>query len=90
VHHFDENKRNNEPSNLVICQDRGYHLLLHIRQRTMKSGGDPNTERVCSRCSKVLPMAAFRAYRHVKADGRSSRCVDCLNECQAQWRAARQ
>ena len=31
--HLDGNPRNNAPSNLVICQDKAYHMLLHARQR---------------------------------------------------------
>lgn len=49
VHHFDENKHNNSPSNLVICQDQAYHRLLHVRQRVKAFGGDPNTQRICGR-----------------------------------------
>ncbi len=33
VHHVDGNHANNTPSNLVICQDHTYHVLLHRRQR---------------------------------------------------------
>ena len=31
VHHVDVNRRNNAPTNLVICQDAAYHKLLHAR-----------------------------------------------------------
>ena len=31
VHHVDENPHNNELSNLVVCQDNGYHRTLHRR-----------------------------------------------------------
>ena len=31
VHHHDKNIHNNNPSNLVICQDNIYHRLLHKR-----------------------------------------------------------
>jgi len=33
VHHVDLDKKNNKPSNLVICPDQAYHLLLHKRMR---------------------------------------------------------
>lgn len=36
VHHFDETKDNNENSNLVACNDWGYHQTLHKRTRALK------------------------------------------------------
>lgn len=33
VHHVDEDKKNNDPKNLVICPSQAYHLLLHKRMR---------------------------------------------------------
>jgi HNH endonuclease len=38
VHHVDGNKWNNTPTNLVICQDQAYHVLLHKRQRALARG----------------------------------------------------
>lgn len=49
VHHFDENKANNSPSNLVICPDRAYHFLLHQRQKAFDACGNPNWEK-CQFC----------------------------------------
>src|SRR5258708_6599812 len=45
IHHVDNNGLNNEHSNLVICQDHAYHMLLHARTRIVKAGGNPNTDR---------------------------------------------
>jgi len=36
VHHFDEVKDNNVNTNLVACQDWGYHQTLHKRTRRLK------------------------------------------------------
>jgi hypothetical protein len=44
VHHF-------TPSELVICQDRAYHMLLHVRQRAYEATGDPH-KRKCSLCKQ--------------------------------------
>jgi len=33
VHHVDGNRKNNEPTNLVVCPNQAYHLLLHKRMR---------------------------------------------------------
>jgi len=42
VHHVNENKRDNSPSNLVACDSTAYHHLLHRRQRAFYACGDPN------------------------------------------------
>lgn len=31
VHHANEDRRDNRPENLVICESQGYHRLLHAR-----------------------------------------------------------
>ncbi len=36
---------------LVICQDRAYHKLLHMRQRALKAGGKANW-RKCKYCKQ--------------------------------------
>jgi hypothetical protein len=51
VHHVDGNPTNNAHSNLVICEDRLYHKLLHYRQKVRAHGGDPNIHRLC--CSGI-------------------------------------
>ena len=35
VHHVDGQQWNNEPSNLVICPDQAYHMLLHRRMKEL-------------------------------------------------------
>jgi len=50
VHHVDENPSNNDPSNLVICPDDAYHLLLHQRLRAFAATGHYDW-RLCCRCS---------------------------------------
>src|SRR2546425_2225782 len=59
VHHHDENTLNDRNDNLVICEDRAYHLLIHMRMRVLKAGGDPDSEKICDRCEKPLPFSAF-------------------------------
>ncbi len=51
VHHVNGIKTDNKPSNLVICPDQAYHLLLHQRQRALKACGDP-TARKCWICKE--------------------------------------
>ena len=37
VHHINEDKTDNRPENLVICQDRTYHFLLHRRKKALQT-----------------------------------------------------
>lgn len=48
VHHFDGGKSGGQ---LVICQDRTYHALLHARQRAYEATGDAN-KKLCPYCHK--------------------------------------
>lgn len=59
VHHVDEDPSNNDPSNLVICENLAYHVLLHRRKRAYEATGDPNTRRcyLCGEHSDPLDMA---------------------------------
>lgn len=47
VHHVDGNKLNNENANLVLCPDRTYHMLLHIRAEARRVSGNPNNRKCC-------------------------------------------
>lgn len=87
IHHVDGNRRHNSHGNLVICQDKAYHKLLHARARIVAAGGNPNTERLCSRCRLVLPIASFG--RSSKRQlGTQNACKSCGNEYRSERRAA--
>lgn len=74
VHHFDGDGYNNDPANLVICQDAAYHSLLHVRQRVKAAGGDPNTQRICTRCKQLKFASELVGGRFVT----SNKCRECI------------
>ncbi len=51
VHHVNEDSSNNTNSNLVICQNQAYHMLLHARRRALLACGNANW-RKCPVCKK--------------------------------------
>ncbi len=54
IHHINENRSDNRNLNLVICQNAGYHQILHHRTNIIRSGGHPKTHKYCSTCKIVL------------------------------------
>jgi len=85
IHHVDGNPSNNANSNLVICQDQKYHALLHIRQRALLAGGDPNTQRVCYKCKRLVLISDLASGG--RRDGNI--CRPCINEYFRQRNAAK-
>lgn len=87
VHHVDENKQNNANRNLVICQDKAYHKLLHARAKVVRAGGNPNTQKVCCDCHRVKDLTEFNVMRANKWSGRQSLCRECGKKRDAAKRA---
>lgn len=76
IHHVDCDRSNNANSNLVICEDKKYHYLLHTRTRILKAGGNPDTDKICSCCHKVKPIDEF-SRQNSSPDGRCTACKSC-------------
>jgi hypothetical protein len=88
VHHVDEVKTNNTNSNLVICENNAYHRLIHARLKIVKRGGDPNREKVCSKCRRLLDHREFT--KNVKSwNGLGQNCRGCAAVVSRQFRAPR-
>lgn len=63
VHHVDEDRGNDSPGNLVVCQDRGYHALLHKRAKALAACGHANWI-MCQICKRYSPPEEIRAYKN--------------------------
>lgn len=66
VHHFNEQKDDNRNVNLVICEDRAYHMLLHARSTALRRCGDANARQcwICKRWSRDIIIRKGRASVH--------------------------
>lgn len=74
VHHADGSKSENAP--LVICENQGYHRLLHARMRVVAHGGNPNTDAVCCRCHLAKPREHFTLKKQ-NVFGVAAICREC-------------
>jgi len=68
IHHFDGDGTNNAPGNLVVCPNKQYHKLLHMRQRALEASGDP-AKRKCGYCHRwdhveAMSIVKTRPYAH--------------------------
>ena len=73
VHHVDGDIGSLRPR-LVICPDRAYHMLLHVRERILRAGGNPNTDRICYVCHAVKPIASFTPAAVASGRGKCRQC----------------
>lgn len=76
IHHVDENPQHNWNTNLVLCQDKAYHWLLHARQRVLKDGFNPDTHKKCTDCGMYLIKAIFNRDKS-RYDALQARCKVC-------------
>lgn len=91
VHHIDENRRNNQHNNLVICENQTYHYYLHISMRVLKAGGNPKTQSICARCKMVKNTEEFfpiRAETCRSMKKISQYCRDCDHARRKAWKQA--
>ena len=59
VHHADGDLTNDSNNNLVVCQDKAYHKLLHIRREALLTCGNADW-RKCSICKKYDDVVNMR------------------------------
>ena len=63
VHHVNGDGHDNRRVNLVLCQDRAYHFLLHKRMRAKKACGNPNYLK-CSYCKQYDDPSNMYLYKN--------------------------
>jgi|CXWL01.1.fsa_nt_gi hypothetical protein len=54
IHHVNENRSDNRPRNLVICENTAYHNLLHQRIRSLAASGHADYLK-CRYCKRYSP-----------------------------------
>lgn len=80
VHHVDGDPTNNENSNLVVCENQRYHMVLHARQKALADGVDPNKEKRCPACKEIKLFNEFYTQKKGRRLGNpSSRCKSCCS-----------
>ena len=83
VHHVNGIRSDNDRTNLVVCEDRTYHYLLHVRQAALDACGHADW-RKCGYCHRHDDPA--RMVKHSK--GRRMPQV-CHKECRSEYGRAR-
>lgn len=84
VHHIDSDRRNNDPSNLVLCHNHEYHMLLHRRQRAMDLGFNLETQGYCCACKQIKGKESFYGNK-ARPDGIGEKCKLCSIEYSKSW-----
>lgn len=84
VHHVDKNRSNNDPSNLVICQDDNYHKMLHARERAYLACGDANAHK----CHYCLTYERQEGMRTKSRPYRQAGIIAWHPECKRQYERA--
>jgi|CXWL01.1.fsa_nt_gi hypothetical protein len=84
IHHHNEIKHDNGRGNLVICENRAYHNLLHARMRAFKATGNANAIRcICCRRYEMAPSSRI-SYR---ASNKSWLHLACINYVKKEQRS---
>ena len=76
VHHVDGQPANNKSRNLVVCQDQGYHKLLHQRATALAACGNASALK-CDICHSYDRQQEIRVYSYRKGVGRYGRHLSC-------------
>jgi hypothetical protein len=85
VHHFDLKTDNNARTNLVVCEDHAYHMILHFNTREVAHGAVIGVTKWCPRCRSVLPRETFGP-RKDTPDLKTEWCRACIaTQARVRW-----
>jgi len=62
-----------------------YQSVLRARRAVIQAGGNPDMERRCSTCRRVLPLDAFNRRLSSKSVGLQTACRECQRSYQAAY-----
>jgi hypothetical protein len=79
VHHVNGDKTDNSATNIVICPDRAYHMLIHQREDALKASGHADWLK-CPVCKTYDDPKNLRILERAKRPGQkrwyhAPRCV---------------
>jgi hypothetical protein len=86
IHHVNELRSDNSRGNLVLCEDHGYHSLLHIRTAALDACGHAGW-RKCAYCGSYDDPAFMRVHDRQKRNLKYCH-AECRNRRQREGRAA--
>lgn len=79
VHHVNEDQTDYRNCNMVICQDKAYHKLLHCRMRAYAACGHADWIK-CAYCKEYEPPGVLSVY------AKGATHPECRNAAKAKWR----
>lgn len=68
IHHVNEVKKDNRGNNLVICPNRKYHMLLHVRMDALAASGNADW-RKCPYCKRYDDITNMSLHKSKTGDG---------------------
>ena len=87
VHHINGNRADNRNENLVVCPNRAYHFLLHVREKALDACGNANF-RKCPFCQQyddpqtMMHNKSSRYYYHGECKNIYRRNLKCKTKPQ--------
>jgi hypothetical protein len=78
VHHKDGNRKNNDPSNLMLCSGRQEHMIIERKQKRIAEFGTLDVKR-CISCKEVKHLDQYsKNWR--SWDTKTNECKECACE----------